>query len=298
MRATRTASFEVHVEINLAGDRPRHELSFQLALMSLLENVAAGLRKAASGQLDLHDMLSSSRSGNEAPSGPPAFSGYVRKQGSFVKNWKRRYMVLHDDTLFYYVSERATTKPRGFFRVTGIAYAPDLPHGLIADGTGTRRLKFTLADNDECDAWYDTLSERLHRTGLERAQSVPSGGASPPGVWHKAMSEGSGAAAFGRLARHAAANTNLKHVESAATLVSPELGAAVHEAAPVLRQGQKLLRQHEKKSTRSAAKQPRRANKRAEAEADDEADASPASDADVAADDGADSEDESISSHP
>ncbi|KDO29798.1 hypothetical protein SPRG_04912 [Saprolegnia parasitica CBS 223.65] len=261
--------------------------------MSLLENVAAGFRKAASGQFDLHDMLTSSRSGNEAPSGPPDFSGYVRKQGSFVKNWKRRIMALHDDTLFYYVSERAMAKPRGVFRVTSVAYAPDLLHGLIADGTGTRRLKFTLADSDECDAWYETLSERLGRTGL---QSLPSGGASSPGVWHKAMSEGCGAAAFRRLTLHAAANTNLQQVESAVAIVSPELGVAVKEAAPVLRQGQKLLRHHGKKTTKGASPQPRRNNKPEE----EEAEVNPASDPDeaVAADNDAMSEDESISNLP
>ncbi|KDO18290.1 hypothetical protein SPRG_16312 [Saprolegnia parasitica CBS 223.65] len=261
--------------------------------MSLLENVAAGFRKAASGQLDLHDMLRSSHSGNEAPPGPPDFSGYVRKQGSFVKNWKRRFMVLHDDTLFYYVSERAMAKPRGFFRVTSVAYAPDLPHGLIADGTGTRRLRFTLADSDECDAWYDTLSERLGRTGLQSLR-----GASPPGVWHKTMSKGCGAAAFRRLALHAAVNTNLQQVESAATIVSPELGVAVKEAAPVLRQGQKLLRHHGEKTTKGASTQPRRNNQAEEEE--EEAEVSPASDLDeaVAADNDAMSEDESISSLP
>ncbi|OQR84286.1 hypothetical protein ACHHYP_13554 [Achlya hypogyna] len=256
--------------------------------MSMIDTVVAGLRRATSGQLDLsnvRDFLTQSRGGTSAVSVAESdHCGWVHKQGSFVKNWKRRFMVLHDDTLHYYKTDVLTSeaRPRGSFRVTAIQSAPSRRHGLIVDGTGTRRLTFVLSDAETCEAWHEAISAALLqcRTRLPHTQSLPVTPTTKPRQLHKAASESLGAS-LGQFALRAAAHTNLKTVASAANTISPELGEAVTQAAPVLKVGQALLKDYEKKQ----AKGRRTARRKGKSKENDEDDSTEAPEED-AGDDG------------
>ncbi|KAM5320927.1 rho GTPase-activating protein 22 isoform 3-T3 [Glossophaga mutica] len=58
--------------------------------------------------------------------GPVLKAGWLKKQRSIMKNWQRRWFVLHGDQLFYY-KDKNETKPQGFISLQGMQVTQLLP---------------------------------------------------------------------------------------------------------------------------------------------------------------------------
>ncbi|OQR97090.1 hypothetical protein ACHHYP_12739 [Achlya hypogyna] len=122
--------------------------------------------------------------GRSNTSAPREHRGWVCKQGSFVKNWKRRFMVLQNGHLHYFDTDQLSPslKPKGSFAVSAVERAADTKYGLLAIGPNSRTLKFYMDDAAACDAWMEALLSHLRvRPGaLAHAASSPAVAARSP----------------------------------------------------------------------------------------------------------------------
>ncbi|KAI9990305.1 hypothetical protein PInf_021115 [Phytophthora infestans] len=87
------------------------------------------------------------------------YSGWVYKQGSLVKNWKKRFMVLSGRQLTYYDTSKLnpTVKPKGSFQVITVELSPDIQNGLLVHGRGGRVFKLYTASAEATSAWYNMI---------------------------------------------------------------------------------------------------------------------------------------------
>ncbi|CEG48763.1 3hydroxyisobutyryl hydrolase [Plasmopara halstedii] len=87
------------------------------------------------------------------------FAGWVYKQGSIVKSWKKRYMVLSGRQLTYYDTAKVDqkVKPKGSCQVITVELSTDIQNGLLVHGRGGRVLKLYTASAEATSAWYNMI---------------------------------------------------------------------------------------------------------------------------------------------
>lgn len=87
--------------------------------------------------------------------------GWVFKQGSLVRNWKKRFLVLRGKQLTYYdtASITAKTKEKGSFQVITVELSSDIQNGLLVHGKGGRVLKLYTESAESTRAWYTAILE-------------------------------------------------------------------------------------------------------------------------------------------
>ncbi|KAG1705209.1 hypothetical protein DVH05_004141 [Phytophthora capsici] len=102
------------------------------------------------------------------------YAGWVYKQGSLVKNWKKRFMVLRGRQLTYYDTAKVnpTTKAKGSFQVITVELSTDIQNGLLVHGRGGRVLKLYTASAEATSAWYNMI--------LDATTAAPQQFAAPP----------------------------------------------------------------------------------------------------------------------
>uniref|UniRef100_A0AAV1T2D1 PH domain-containing protein n=1 Tax=Peronospora matthiolae TaxID=2874970 RepID=A0AAV1T2D1_9STRA len=99
-------------------------------------------------------------------------AGWVYKQGSLVKNWKKRFMVLRERQLTYYDTDivTPTVKAKGSFQVITVELSPEIQNGLLVHGCGGRVLKLYTLSAEATGAWYNLI---LDATMLAPQQFTP-----------------------------------------------------------------------------------------------------------------------------
>lgn len=87
------------------------------------------------------------------------YAGWVYKQGSLVRNWKKRFMVLKGRQLTYYDTAKvdSTVKAKGSFQVITVELSTDIQNGLLVHGRGGRVLKLYTASAEATSAWYNMI---------------------------------------------------------------------------------------------------------------------------------------------
>lgn len=121
-------------------------------------------------------------------------AGWVYKQGSLVRNWKKRFMVLHGRQLTYYDTARLTpsVKAKGSFTLITVELSTEIQNGLLVHGRGGRVLKLYTDSAESTSMWYNRIMEATAAPGnVDRrslmvsdrysslaSSSMPSGGAS------------------------------------------------------------------------------------------------------------------------
>lgn len=95
-------------------------------------------------------------------------AGWIYKQGSLVKSWKKRFMVLRGKQLTYYDTERLTprVKEKGSFQVITVELSSDIQNGLIVHGRGGRVLKLYTDAADKTNGWYNAIMDATTGGGV------------------------------------------------------------------------------------------------------------------------------------
>lgn len=88
-------------------------------------------------------------------------AGWVYKQGSLVRNWKKRFLVLRGKQLAYYDSANITpkSKEKGSFQVITVELSSDIQNGLLVHGKGGRVLKLYTDSAESTRAWHAAILE-------------------------------------------------------------------------------------------------------------------------------------------
>lgn len=94
-------------------------------------------------------------------------SGWIYKQGSLVKSWKRRFMVLRGKQLTYYDTAKITSnvKEKGSFQVITVELSNEIQNGLIVHGRNGRVLKLYTDNAEATSAWYNAIMEATTGAG-------------------------------------------------------------------------------------------------------------------------------------
>ncbi|CAI5742685.1 unnamed protein product [Hyaloperonospora brassicae] len=128
-------------------------------------------------------------------------AGWVFKQGSWVKNWKKRFLVLRERQLTYYHTDDLSpaVQARGALQVITVELSADIHNGLLVHGYGGRVLKLYTLSAEATSAWYNLILDAtmlapppfavrpFGRCSTLSAASAPSGTAGPSEA-HKAES--------------------------------------------------------------------------------------------------------------
>ena len=87
--------------------------------------------------------------------------GWVFKQGSLVKNWKKRFMVMRGRQLTYYDTAQINprVKEKGSFKVITVELSGEIQNGLIVHGVGGRVLKLYTDSAENTSDWYNAILE-------------------------------------------------------------------------------------------------------------------------------------------
>ena len=87
------------------------------------------------------------------------YAGWVYKQGSLVKNWKKRFMILRGRQLTYYDTAKVTpmVKAKGSFQVITVELSTDIQNGLLVHGRGGRVLKLYTESAETTSTWYNMI---------------------------------------------------------------------------------------------------------------------------------------------
>ncbi|CAK4066283.1 unnamed protein product [Aphanomyces euteiches] len=103
------------------------------------------------------------------------YAGWVYKQGSMIKSWKKRYMVLQNKQLTYFENEKieGNAKAKGSFQVITIEKAHDINNGLLVHGTGGRVMKLYTDDAQSCQGWADAIMGVTQAVPLQSSNSLP-----------------------------------------------------------------------------------------------------------------------------
>ncbi|DAZ97956.1 TPA: hypothetical protein N0F65_006381 [Lagenidium giganteum] len=99
------------------------------------------------------------------------YAGWVYKEGSVVKSWKKRFLVVKRTELAYYknTSQGDRAQLLGAMRVASIERAPDITNGLLIYSAEGRALKLFTDTADECEKCYRAIS--MYCAGNQRAAS-------------------------------------------------------------------------------------------------------------------------------
>ena len=89
------------------------------------------------------------------------FAGWVHKQGSLIKTWKRRFLVLRESTLSYYdrVAISSSIKAKGTLDLVRVERAVDINNGILVFGTKGRLLKMYTDSEEHCLAWMSAFEK-------------------------------------------------------------------------------------------------------------------------------------------
>lgn len=102
------------------------------------------------------------------------FAGWAYKQGSLVRNWKKRFLVLRGKQLTYYDTQRITskTKEKGSFQVITVELSTEIQNGLLVHGRGGRVLKLYTDNAESTSAWYNAILDATLPTGASERMSL------------------------------------------------------------------------------------------------------------------------------
>lgn len=106
----------------------------------------------------------------------PILAGWLEKKGHLVKNWKRRYVIVEENILIYYVDDSLNNKK-------GEMKLDETTRILIRDGkthswkfriiTRGKELELSALNEDERNLWVTTLKETLGiKCDLYRSSSL------------------------------------------------------------------------------------------------------------------------------
>lgn len=87
------------------------------------------------------------------------YAGWIYKQGSLVKSWKKRYFILDGNRLSYYDTSLITsdTKPKGVLIVLSVETSTKIRNGLLVHGTGGRVMHMYTESSEEANVWLSKL---------------------------------------------------------------------------------------------------------------------------------------------
>ncbi|KAF4317808.1 hypothetical protein JM18_005499 [Phytophthora kernoviae] len=92
-------------------------------------------------------------------------SGWGYKQGSIIKNWKRRYFVLKGRELIYFAERSPSGKgidEKGRLKICSVEFTPEFTNALVARGElKNQAVKMQVDSNAESDEWFRKISEAL-----------------------------------------------------------------------------------------------------------------------------------------
>jgi hypothetical protein len=91
------------------------------------------------------------------------YAGWIYKQGSLVRSWKKRFMVLRGKQLTYYDTERITprVKEKGSFQVITAELSSEIQNGLLVHGRGGRVLKLYTDSAESTTNWYHAIMDAM-----------------------------------------------------------------------------------------------------------------------------------------
>lgn len=110
---------------------------------------------------------------------PVTFAGWVFKEGSLVRSWKKRFLVCKRAELAYYKNTDKENHAQllGAMTAAQIERVPDITNGLLIHGTEGRQLKIFTDTKVECDRCYAALTKYC--------KVPPSAGHEEAGVPHR-----------------------------------------------------------------------------------------------------------------
>ncbi|KAI9921666.1 hypothetical protein PsorP6_001642 [Peronosclerospora sorghi] len=92
---------------------------------------------------------------------PVTYAGWVFKEGSLVRSWKKRFLVCKRAELAYYknMDEENRAQLLGALTAAHIERLPEIENGLLIHGTEGRQLKIFLDTKVECDRCYKAIAQ-------------------------------------------------------------------------------------------------------------------------------------------
>ncbi|KAG6968191.1 hypothetical protein JG687_00003877 [Phytophthora cactorum] len=130
---------------------------------------------------------------------PVTYAGWVFKEGSLVRSWKKRFLVCKRAELAYYknTDEENHAQLLGALTAAHIERLPDITNGLLIHGTEGRQLKIFTDTKQECDRCYEAIIKDPTRpftlaVTFEGGREMRVGGKSEVDIddWHKALRRG------------------------------------------------------------------------------------------------------------
>lgn len=119
------------------------------------------------------------------------YAGWVFKEGSLVKSWKKRFLVVKRAELAYYKNTEQENKAQllGAMTVARIEKVPDITNGLLLFSVEGRQLKLFTDTQKECDKCFQAIAQyasEQKRGGSDRSAVTPlhDFGASPDSIKH------------------------------------------------------------------------------------------------------------------
>ncbi|CAI5745801.1 unnamed protein product [Peronospora destructor] len=107
---------------------------------------------------------------------PVTYAGWVFKEGSLVRSWKKRFLVCKRAELAYYknTDEKNHAQLLGAMTAAHIERLPDITNGLLIHGTEGRQLKIFIDTKVECDRCYEAIVKycKMQNSGDEAQQWV------------------------------------------------------------------------------------------------------------------------------
>lgn len=89
------------------------------------------------------------------------YAGWVFKEGSLVKSWKKRFLVVKRAELAYYKNTEQENKAQllGAMTVARIERVPDITNGLLLFSVEGRQLKLFTDTHKECDKCFQAIAQ-------------------------------------------------------------------------------------------------------------------------------------------
>jgi hypothetical protein len=133
-----------HVAGNVASSNPFESNTNQLS----------GSTSSSVSQSSHNSHMSLTESDDQDAS-PGRKAGWLRKEGNYVKNWKRRYFILEENILYYY--EQINEAPKGSGIVTKVEINTSHSFCLNVTLANGRVLRILATNQPEIDSWYEHL---------------------------------------------------------------------------------------------------------------------------------------------
>lgn len=89
------------------------------------------------------------------------YAGWVFKEGSLVKSWKKRFLVVKRAELAYYKNTEQENKAQilGAMTVARVERVPDITNGLLIVSVEGRQLKIFTDTQKECDKCFNAIAQ-------------------------------------------------------------------------------------------------------------------------------------------